>query len=189
MHTRKSRSCSSTPHLMAHGPGRPVKTRGRPHGHGGRRSNSSSSTPHLLTSGPGRPIKTREPYGLSGSAYLEPASRGPRPGPAHQISRGWAAALPGPSQSSDRSGPARPGPAQKNDPWQALLKRGYYTSEASDYNKKKKQSEGYERLTIPPNPTDDCDGGRAKHRPYLIHQHVFHATSLRYLRSTLCRCL
>ena len=47
-HTRKSRSCSSsTPHLMGHGPGRPVKTRRRPHGHGGR--HSSSSTVHRIT--------------------------------------------------------------------------------------------------------------------------------------------
>ena len=37
--TQKSRrSSSSTPHLMGHGPGRPVKTRGRSHGHGGLRS-------------------------------------------------------------------------------------------------------------------------------------------------------
>ena len=36
------RSCrSSTPHLTGHGPGRPVKTRGLPHGHGGRHSSSS----------------------------------------------------------------------------------------------------------------------------------------------------
>ena len=40
--TRICRSCSSsTPHLTGHGPGRHVKTRGRPHGHGGRHGSSS----------------------------------------------------------------------------------------------------------------------------------------------------
>ena len=78
-HTQRSRSCSSsTPHLMGHGPGGPVKTRGRPHGPGG-------------------------------TAHIKPTSHGPRPGPAHQIARGWAAARPGqPNFQRMRRGPARP---------------------------------------------------------------------------------
>ena len=110
-HTQKSRSCSSsTAHLMGHGPGCPVKICGRPHGHGGRRTSSSSSTPHLMGGGPGRPVKTHgPPHGPGGAARIEPTSHGPWPGPAHQISRGWAAARPGPSifQGMGR-GPARP---------------------------------------------------------------------------------
>ena len=119
---QKSRSCSSsTPHLIGHGPGRPVKIRGRPHGHGGRRRSSSSSTPHLMGSGPGRPVKN---HGPGGAAHIEPTSHGPRPGPAHQIFRGWAAARPssskfqrmgrGPTQPitfPNFHGPARPGPS------------------------------------------------------------------------------
>ena len=83
-HTQKSRSCSSgTLHFMGHGPGRPVKTRGRPHGHGGRRS-SSNSTPHLMGSGPSRPVKTHEPsHGSDGAAHIHPKYHGPRPSPAH----------------------------------------------------------------------------------------------------------
>ena len=140
-HTPKSRSCSSsTLHLLGHGPGRPVKTRERPHGHGGRRSSSSSSKPHFMGSGPGRPVQTHEPHhGPGGAAHIEPTSHGPRPGPAHQVSRGWAAARPSPSHFQNftarpgpssvqkyRPGPAspitfskvsaRPGPAQTNGP-------------------------------------------------------------------------
>ena len=115
---------------MGHGPGRPVKARGRPHGHGGRRSSSSNSTPHLMGSGPGRPIKTHGlPHGLGGAAHIEPTSHGPRPGLAHPIFRGWAAARPahrffiflppGPAHYCFKSlGPARPGPSpfQKSRP-------------------------------------------------------------------------
>ena len=141
----KSRTCSSSrPHLMGRSPGRPVKTRGRPHGHGGHRS-SSSSTRNLVGSGPGRPVKTHgPPHGPGGAAHIEPTSHGPRPGPAHQISRGWAATRPGPSNFQrmgrrparsikisedgprpdpahhifDFPGPARPGPSifQKSRP-------------------------------------------------------------------------
>ena len=95
---------------MGHGLGRPVKTRGRPHGHGERRSSSSSSTPHLMGSGPGRPVKTHgPPHGPGGAAHREPTSHGPRPGPAHQNFRGWAAARPSPSHFQiSRPGPARP---------------------------------------------------------------------------------
>ena len=124
-HTHKSRGCSRrTPHLMGHGPGRPVKTRRWPYGRGGRRRSSSSRTPHLLCSGRGRPVKTRRPpHGQGGAAYIEPTSHGPGP----SISRGWAAARPGPSECQ-RMGrdptqpikfsifPARPGPAQTNGP-------------------------------------------------------------------------
>ena len=134
-HTQNNRSCSnSTPHLTGHGPGRPVKTLGRPHGHGGRRSNGSSisSTPHLMGSGPGRPVETHgSPHGPGGAAHTEPTSHGPRPDPAHHISRGWAAARPGPSKLqrmgrgpaqpitlSNCHGPVRPGPSnfQKSRP-------------------------------------------------------------------------
>ena len=120
----RSRTCSSsTPHLMGYGPGRPVKTRGRPHGHGGRRISSSRSTPHLMVSGPGRSVKPHgPPHGPGGAAHIEPTSHGQRPGPAHQMSRGWAAARPGPSKFQRMGrGPAwpikisedgsRPGPA------------------------------------------------------------------------------
>ena len=96
---------------MGHGPGRPVKIRGQPHGHGGRRSSSSSrSTPHLMGSGPGRPVKTLgPPHGPDGAVHIEPTSHGPRPGRAHQISRGWATARPGPSNFERIGrGPARP---------------------------------------------------------------------------------
>ena len=104
---------------MGHGPGRPVKTPGRPHGHGERRRSSSSSAPHLMGSGPGRPVKTHgPPHGPGGAAYIQPTSHGPwpfhglgrgrarpikisehgsGPGPAHQNFRGWAAARPSPS--------------------------------------------------------------------------------------------
>ena len=41
-------------------------------------------SPHLMGRGPARPIKFRE--------------HEPRPGPAHQIFRGWATARPGPSK-------------------------------------------------------------------------------------------
>ena len=54
---------------MGHGPDRPVKTRGRPDGHGGRRSSSScSSASHLMGSGPVRPVKTHEPPNGPGGA-------------------------------------------------------------------------------------------------------------------------
>ena len=108
----KSRRCSnSTPHIMGHGPGRPVKTRGRPHGHGGRRS-SSSSTPHLMRSGPDRPVKTHgPPHGPGRAAHIEPTSHGPRPGPAHQNFREWAAARPSPSHFQIFT--AGPGPAHQ----------------------------------------------------------------------------
>ena len=84
--TQKNRNCSSsTPHLMGHGPGRLVKTRGRPHGHDGSSSISSGSTPQLMGSGPGRPVKTH--------------------GPPH----GPIAARPGPSNFQRMGrGPARP---------------------------------------------------------------------------------
>ena len=117
---------------MGHGPGRPVETRGRPHGHGRRRRSSSSSTPHLMGSGAVRPVKTHgPPHGPGGAAHIERTSHGPRPGPAHQFSRGWAAARPGPSNFqrvgrgptqpitfSNFHGPARPGPSnfQKSRP-------------------------------------------------------------------------
>ena len=127
---------------MGHGLGDPVKTRGRPHGHGGRRSSSSSITPHLMGSGPGRPVKTHgPPHGPGEATHIEPTSHGPRPGPAHQFSedrpppgpahqnfRLWAAtrlspsyfqfftARPGPAHQFFKSlGPARPGPLQFPD--------------------------------------------------------------------------
>ena len=72
---------------------------------------------------PGRPVKTHgPPHGPGGAAHIEPTSHGPRSGPAHQISTGWAAARPGPSSfhrvvrslarpiQSSEDGP-RPGPA------------------------------------------------------------------------------
>ena len=53
---------------------------------------------HMMGSGPGRPVNTHgRPHGPGGAAHTEPTSHGPRPGPAHQISRGSAAARPGPS--------------------------------------------------------------------------------------------
>ena len=106
---------------MGHSPGRPVKTRGRPHGHVGRRSSSSStscSTPHLMGSSPGRPVKTHgPPHGPGVAAHIEPTSHGSRPGLAHQILRGWAAARPGPSifQRTGRV-PARPTKISQDGP-------------------------------------------------------------------------
>ena len=121
---------------MGHGPGRPVKTCGRSHGHGGRSSSSSST--HLIGSGPGRPVKIHgPPHGPGGAAQIKPTfmgrsparhikfrEDGPRPGPAHQFFRGWAAARPGPSKFqrmgrgptqpvtfSNFHGWARPGPS------------------------------------------------------------------------------
>ena len=63
-----------------------------------------------MGSGPGRPVKTHgPPHGPGGATHIEPTSHGPRPGPAHQISRGWAAAQPGPSNFQRLGrGPARP---------------------------------------------------------------------------------
>ena len=94
---------------MGHGPGWPVKTCGRPHGYGGRRS-CISNTPHLMGSGPGRPVKTHEPpHGPGGAAPMEPTSHWPRPDPAYQISRGWAAARRGPSNFQRMGrGPTQP---------------------------------------------------------------------------------
>ena len=95
---------------MGHGQGRPVKTREWPHEHGGRHSSSSSNIPHLMGSSPGRPVKTHgPPHGPGGAADIELTSHGPRPGLAHQISRGWGAARSGPSIFQRMGlGPARP---------------------------------------------------------------------------------
>ena len=55
--------------------------------------------PRLMGSDPGRPVKTHgPPHGPGEAAHTEPTYLGPRPGPAHQIIRGWAAARPGPSK-------------------------------------------------------------------------------------------
>ena len=98
---------------MGRGPGRPAKTRGPPHGQGGRRSNSSSSTPRIMGRGPGRPMKTRgPPHWLDGAAHTGPTFHGLRPGPARQFFIAWAAAQPGPSIFYRMGrGPARPGPS------------------------------------------------------------------------------
>ena len=63
-----------------------------------------------MGSGPGRPVKPHgPPHGPGGAAHVEPTSHGPRPGPAYQISRGWAAARPGPSNFQRMGrGPAQP---------------------------------------------------------------------------------
>ena len=63
-----------------------------------------------MGSGPGRPVKTHgPPHGPGGAAHIEPTSHRPRPGPAHQIPRGCAAARPGPSKfHSMGRGLARP---------------------------------------------------------------------------------
>ena len=110
---------------MGHGPGRPVRTRGPPHGHGGRRRSSSSSsiTPHLMGSGPSRPVKTHgPPHRLGGAAHIEPTSHGLRPGPSNLERMGDGPARPlkfqrmgrGPTQPINFSifhGSARPGPS------------------------------------------------------------------------------
>ena len=83
-----------------------------------------------MGSGPGRPVKTHgPPHGSGGAAHIEPTSHGPRPGPDHQVSRGWAAARPGPSKVqrmgrgptqpihfSNFHGPARPGQSNFQKP-------------------------------------------------------------------------
>ena len=69
----------------------------------------------------GRSVKTRgPPHGLGRASQIESIGRdparptnflfgGPRPGPAHQILRGWAAARPGPSNFGRMGrGQARP---------------------------------------------------------------------------------
>ena len=101
----------STPHGFGHRLDRHIETRGRPHGHGGRRrSSSSSNTPHLMVSSTGRSVKAHgSPHGPSGAVHIELTSHGPRPCPAHQTFRGWAAARPGPSHfnfSRPRPGPS-----------------------------------------------------------------------------------
>ena len=109
--TQNSRCCSiSTQHLMGHGPGRPVQTFGRPHGHGECRRSSSSTTPDLLGSGPNLPVKTHGPPHEPGvAAHIEPASHGPRPGPAHQFFKRLGPVRPGPSHfQTFWPGPARP---------------------------------------------------------------------------------
>ena len=135
---------NSTPHLMGYGPGRPVKTCGRPHGHGGRRISSSSSTPHLMGSDPGRPVARQNTWAASwagrsgpyrahiswaavrpGPSNFERMRRGsarpikfsedgPRPGPAHEKFGRWAAARP--SSSHSQIFTARPDPAHTNGP-------------------------------------------------------------------------
>ena len=51
-----------------------------------------------MSSGPGWPVKTDgSPQGPGGVAHIDPTSHGPWPGPAHQLSRGWAATGAGPS--------------------------------------------------------------------------------------------
>ena len=78
-----------------------VAVRAGPSKHMGRlmgRTERPIESPHLMGRGPARPTKFRED--------------GPRPGPAHQILRGWAAARPGPSNFQK----SRPGPAH-DKPW------------------------------------------------------------------------
>ena len=103
---------------MRHGPGRTVKTRGPPHGHGGRCSRSSSSTAHLLGGGPGRPVKTRRPpYGqggvthtkLTSHGHTKLTSHGPRPGPSMFQKMGHGPTQPITFLNFQR--PARPGPS------------------------------------------------------------------------------
>ena len=62
---------------MGRSPGRPVKTRGPPHGHG--------EAAHIKpTSHQSRPIKFSDD-GLRPSPALKFSDDGPRPGPAHQF--------------------------------------------------------------------------------------------------------
>ena len=118
-HTQKSRrSSSSTPHLMGHGPGRPVKTRGRSHRHVGGRSCSSSSAPNLMGSAPGRAsehvclaerhIWVTYRADISWAAVRPGASNFERMGrgPARPTSFSKVSPRPGPSPFSDRPGPA-----------------------------------------------------------------------------------
>ena len=77
---------------MVHGRGWPIKTCGRPHGHGRQHSGSSSGTQHIRGIDPGRPVKAHGPLHRAGGAVdVEPTAR---PGPSNfKISR---------------AGPARP---------------------------------------------------------------------------------
>ena len=104
MHTQNSRSwsCScSTPHIMGHGPGRPVKTHGPPHRPGG--TAHIEPTSHGPRPGPAHHI-------LSFS----------RPGPARPIKFSKVSARPGPSQFSDRPGPVRPRQTAHDKRWYCL---------------------------------------------------------------------
>lgn len=94
---------------MGRGPGGPFKTLRPPHRQGGRRRSSIGSTLHLMGIGPGQSVETHGPHhGPGGAAHMKPTNHGPRLGPAHQISREWAAARPTPSNAQRMGrGPAR----------------------------------------------------------------------------------
>ena len=147
----KSLSCSgSTPRLMGHGPGRPVKTRGRLHGHGERSSSSSGSTPHLMGSGPGPSKHMGRLMGRAERPIQSPhlMGRGPtRPiifqrmgrGPARPINFSKVSARPGPLHfQKSRPGPTRPvtifrsaRPGPDNGPMTSPEKNGVPKKKAS----------------------------------------------------------
>ena len=137
---------------MGHGPGRPIKTGGRPHGHGGRRDSTSSSyTPHHMGSGLGgpskhtgrrmgraeRPIQNPYPIGrgpvrpiiseLGGpSMFHGPARpinfRKVSSGPAEPIAFVKVSARPGPAGHNSQIVPARPRQTAHDKPCKTLLK-------------------------------------------------------------------
>ena len=97
---------------MGHGPGRPVKSLGRPHGRGAR--HSSSSIVHRMSWATVRAGPSKHTGRLKGRAerpILSPhlMGRGPaRPGPSI-----FKKARPGPARHNFQIGPARPGPDKR----------------------------------------------------------------------------
>ena len=106
---------------MGSGPGRPVKTHGPPHGHGGAAHIEPTShgprpgpAHHIFNfsrPGPARPINF--------SIFHGPARPGPsifqksRPGPARPITFSEVLARPGPARHNFQIGPVRPGPDKR----------------------------------------------------------------------------
>ena len=85
MGRRRSSSISSPPHVMGRDPGRPVKTRGPPHGQGGRRTTAAVAVVHHMLWAAAR---------ADPSKHLN-ASWAEQSGPC-RVHTSWAAARPGP---------------------------------------------------------------------------------------------
>ena len=120
-HAPKSSCCSSnSPHLMGHGPGRPVKTRGPLRGPGG--AAHMEPTYHGPRPGPAHQCLRvdRRP-----AHPIDVSEDGPGPGPSHHIftfsrpSLAWptnfpkVSTRPGPARHNLKIGPIRPGPDKR----------------------------------------------------------------------------
>ena len=113
-------SSSSTPHILGRGRGRPVKTRGPPHGPG--RSVHVEPIYHRPRSGPAHQICILWATARPGPSFFQrighgPArpinfsEDGPRPSPTHHVFKIFGPARLGTSRFKIL-GPARPGPAR-----------------------------------------------------------------------------